>query len=233
MMLLHTPTHLLLFLVLASLAATTSCREEDDGGNVPVPPVVSTLRAEKAGDGTGIVRTLPAGLICDVDCDSGSFDYQDTAEVVVVAEPSRTANFKKLTCTGGGETLTVDVIEAGEDARLTLATLVDGAGVDWGCTADFLQVHTLQVIANQGSGSGVVRGALSSVIGADEPRRMDCPSTETCVAAYFANEVETLTATPAAGSVFAGWEFCGDSDDAVIELTLADDINCRPVFDLQ
>lgn len=226
--------------VVACACVGAACEEEDQPRELPPPPLQSTLTATKAGDGTGIVRTLPAGLICDVECAEDAHVYEDVAEVVVVAEPSRTANFKKLTCTAGDRVLSVDALTTDTDARLTLPTIEDAAGedaaVDWSCVADFLQVQTLQVIANAptNTGSGRVRGALSAVVGADEPKRMDCPSTQTCVAAYFANEVETLTAVADPGSVFAGWQFCADDTAAaVITLTLDDDINCRPTFNLE
>ncbi len=220
-----------LLLVLTALAGC-----DDDGFTPPpvVEPLVSTLTVSKSGDGRGILRTLPAGVICDVDCDTASFDYEDTEAIDVVAELSRNANFGGLVCTSAGDELSIDALDDNGDATLPLPLIVDGVGLDWSCGGTFILVHTLQVVATSGTGSGRVRGSLSSVIGADEPKRIDCASTETCVAAYFDAEEETLTATADQGSVFAGWEFCaGNADTAAIALSMTDDENCRPVFDLQ
>ena len=179
------------------LIAFVGCPDDDFRRPPPPEPVVSTVTLLKDGDGRGSLRALPAGAVCDVDCESSSFAYEDVDALDVVAEPSRNANFRRLRCTAGDEELVTDVPDTpgGDEATLTLPTIVDGVGQDWSCTATFILVHTLQVVATPGTGSGRVRGTLSSVIGADEPRRVDCGSAQTCVAAYFDGEEETLTAT--------------------------------------
>ena len=223
-----------LVLLLGIAAVTIACDEGDVPRPPPDEPVVSTLTVIKAGDGTGILRTLPAGAVCDVDCQTTSFDYEDTAEIEVVAEPSRKANFGGLVCTSGDDERRVEEIGGNDDASLSLPTIVDGVGQEWTCSGTFVLVHTLQIVATPGTGSGRVRGALSSVIGADLPKRVDCGSADTCVAAYFDGEEETLTATADVGSVFVGWEFCaGNADTPTIALVMNDDEDCRPVFDLE
>jgi hypothetical protein len=226
---------------------TSAC---DDDGPPPPPrkrPVVSTLDVAKAGDGRGVVRTLPAGLICDVDCDGGSFDYEDVEALTVVAELGRNANFEELRCQHGDDApLVKDALDeaGGDEATLELPTIVDGEGQDWSCTASFLLVHTVQVLASDGSGAGGVRGALSASVGSDEPRRIDCTTRREgderilegdAIGAYFDGDVETLTATPAPGSVFVDWDTCDvdEPTNPVLVLTVDDDFNCRANFDLE
>lgn len=221
----------------SGLAALSSCREPDHGRDPPPPPVISSLSATKTGDGRGIVRTLPAGLVCDVDCDSATFDYEDVEAITVVAELGRNANFKSLSCQRKGSDevpLTVTILDDNGQATLDLPTIEEGDGVDWDCEANFILVHTLQIIANQGAGTGRVTGTLSKVIGQDEPKRVDCASTDTCTSAYFDGEEEVITATADVGSVFIDWDFCGEADptNPVQTLLMTADENCRPRFDL-
>jgi len=219
---------------LVLVSALLGCPDEDFRAPPPKDPVVSTVTVTKAGDGRGILRSLPAGVVCDVDCETATFDYEDTDTLDVVASPSREANFGGLVCNAGDEEVKVEQIGGTDDATLTLPTIVDGAGKDWACSGTFVLVHTLQVVATPGTGSGRVRGTLSTVIGADEPKRVDCASNQTCVAAYFDGDEETLTATPDAGSVFSRWEFCAsNATTPTITLVMLDDEDCRPVFDLE
>lgn len=224
--------------LVAVVGLVAACEEEH--GPRPQPPVVveSNLAVAKAGDGAGIVRTLPAGLICDTTCPDATFVYENVDEITVVAELGRNANFRELRCeevNGAAEDVVTEVLDdaGGDEATVVLPMIVDDEGLSWSCTADFILVHTMQVIATQGAGTGRVRGSLSSVVGADEPKRMDCASNQTCVAAYFDGEVEVLTATADAGSVFAGWDFCDNGTDPVLTFTMTDDENCRPRFDLE
>jgi hypothetical protein len=218
--------------VFAPLMVSLGC-DEPPPSTLPEPPLQSTVSITKEGDGVGVVRTDPIGLLCDTACESATFVYEETAAVTMIAEEGRNANFKVLHCSADGQpeqrTTTVD---ENDRARLVLPTIVDDVAVDWDCGAEFLLVHTLQVIAAQGGGSGRVTGSLSAVIGADEPKRMDCPSTESCVASYFDGDVETLTATADAGSVFERWVFCNsdDSTNPVATFTMTGDLNCRADF---
>lgn len=220
----------------ATLLAMAGCPEEERRRPPPPNPIESTLNVVKAGDGVGIVRTLPAGLICDVDCDEASFVYEDVDEVTVIAELGRNANLRRVRCEGpeGTDAITIDTVDENDQAIVVLPTIIDDVGATWTCTADFALVHTLQVIQNQGAGTGRVRGSLSRVVGQDEPKRVDCASTATCIAAYFDGEEEVITALPDAGSVFAGWDFCAEDDpqNPVVTLVMTRDENCRPRFDL-
>lgn len=218
--------------VFAPLLVSLGC-DEPPPSTLPDPPLESTVGVIKEGDGEGVVRTDPIGLLCDTACDSATFVYEDTDAVTVIAEAGRNANFKVLHCSAEGQPEQRTTTRDEDDrARLVLPTIVDDVAVDWDCGAEFLRVHTLLVIAGQGGGSGRVTGSLSAVIGADEPKRMDCPSTETCDSSYFAGEVETLTATPDEGSVFEQWVFCNADDrtNPVATFTMTADLNCRADF---
>jgi hypothetical protein len=209
------------------VAALSSCAPEVRPPG-PAPPIASTIAFVKQGDGDGELRTLPAGLVCDVDCSDDAFTFEDTDEVTVVVEPARDAMFAGLSCAPSRDdlpALRVDALDGG-DARVSLATIVDGDGVDWVCTAAFAQVQTLQVLL-PGAGTGRVFGALSAVVGADEPRRVDCPGD--CIGAYRSGETETLTAVADEGSVFVGWRFCGEGT-APLTLVMDRDENCDAVF---
>jgi hypothetical protein len=204
--------------------------------DVPPPPerdepVRATLAVAKQGDGRGVLRSLPAGLACDALCSTAEHIFDDVDEVEVIAEPARDALFRELVCTSGDGSVPderVDTLDAAGEARLVLPTIDGGAAVDWSCTANFVQVHTVFVLLG-GTGSGRVQGALSAVPGASDPRRLDCP--DDCTGAYFVGETETLVATPADGSVFSGWEFCA-SGTAPVTLVVDADVNCRALFDL-
>jgi hypothetical protein len=214
----------------AVTVVVVACQDEDDANPPPPPPVPATVTFAKDGDGTGEMRTLPAGLICDVDCDADSFTFEDVDAVTVVVEPARDALFRDLVCeasTADVPPQRLDALDDGGEARLTLATIDGGVGIDWTCTAHFVQVQTLQVLL-PGAGSGRVTGALSAVAGADEPRRIECPGD--CVGAYFVGETETLTAVADEGSVFVGWRFCANGT-APVTLLMNRDVNCDAVFE--
>jgi hypothetical protein len=216
-------------LLVGVCGALLSCEEEPPPPREP-PPITAVVDVAKDGDGRGSWRSLPAGVLCDVDCDAATHTFADVASVVVVVEPDRDALFRGAECVSGAaatDVISVGTLDDAGEARLTLPTIVDGAGVNWSCTADFAQVQTLQVLV-RGEGTGRIVGALSAAIGADEPRRVDCPGD--CIGAYFAGETETLTAIPAAGSVFNGWRFCGSGSEPVT-LVMDQDRNCDAVFD--
>lgn len=220
----------LVFVGGVAVAGLVACLPEDPPPQPPPDPVQSTIFFSKDGDGTGEMRTLPVGLVCDVDCDDDSFTFEDTDAVTVVVEPARDAMFASLACVPSRDDVQPQRTNtlADGDARLTLATIVDGGGVDWTCKATFQQVQTLQVLL-PGTGSGRVIGALSAVVGADDPRRIDCPGD--CIGAYFYGETETLTAVADEGSIFVGWGFCGEGTEP-LTLVMDHDDNCDAVFEL-
>lgn len=223
----------------AAAVALVGCDDDGRTPELPPPPVVSHLDVVKAGDGDGTVRTLPAGLVCDLTCEDAAFDYEDVDSVTVVAQLGRNANFKKLSCTSEGhDDVVADALDDGsaDEASVVLPTIVDGVGLSWTCEANFVLVHTIQILATD-AGSGTVTGSL-------QPTRIDCAThfeepdvrviTGDTVGAYFDGDVETLTATADAGSVFVEWDTCDnvldDPTNPVQTITVVDDLNCRAIF---
>ena len=137
-------------------------------------------------------------------------------------------------CTSPGEeTITAAVTGSTDDVRLAVPTIVDGVGLDWRCVSEHRQVHTIAIFP-RGTGSGVVVGALSASLTDAALKRIDCG--DGCDGGYFVGDVETLTATADARSVFVRWNRCEDFIDYDTASTITvgvenDDINCEAFFD--
>jgi hypothetical protein len=218
--------------VLLLVAVAVSCDDADGGAGDGPSVITSTISIEKRGDGPATVTTTPNGLVCDIFCESDEDTYEDVESVDVVIEPSRDAQFIRAFCLATGQqTISANVVDGAGRARLTLPTVVDGAGVDWDCVAEHRLVHTLQVIVATGSGTGRVRGTLASSLTDETQKRIDCPGD--CVGGYFVGEVETLEAVADPGSTFVRWNFCSDDVTTSIDVLMDDDQNCEAIFDLQ
>jgi hypothetical protein len=194
-------------------------------------PVRATVALEKRGDGLATVTTSPTGLACDVFCSGAETTFEDVEAVDVLVEPSRDAQFIRAFCLAAGqETVRADALDDTGRARLPLALIVDGAPVDWSCVVEHRQVNTLQVVVATGTGTGRVVGTLPASLTDASIKRIDCP--DECVGGYFVDEVETLTATPDAGSAFVRWNFCSESTSPTIDVVMSSDENCEAIFDL-
>ncbi|MBK9035920.1 MAG: hypothetical protein IPL61_32500 [Myxococcales bacterium] len=134
-----------------------------------------TLTVARAGTGTGTVTSVPAGITCGVDCTEV---YTTGTAVTLAASPAAGSTFAGWS--GGGCTGTGTCV-----VTLAAATTV---------TATFtLTQHTL-VVAKAGTGAGTVTSSPAGIsCGAD------------CTEVYNFGTTVVLTATPAAGSTFAGW----------------------------
>lgn len=224
----HSATALL---TMTALAALPACPLVCPGGPNPEadagPPGV-TLTVQKTGDGTGSYRSDPDGIDCDGACDSQSITVAPGTAMSVRVEPSRDANLIDALCgvtfpdrTTAQRALVDDTIEAvlADDPAETIVT----------CSAEFRQVHTLQVLFS-GTGSGTITGTLTNQGGGGGTPRIDCPPD--CVGAYFVGEIDTLTPTPDPGSVFVEWKVdCAGTGP--VELIMTEDKNCEAQFDLQ
>lgn len=225
---------LLLVSITTTMITTTACFEPP---NVIDPPdvVTSTVSIEKRSDGRAEISSQPPGLRCDADCVDSEAVYEDVASVDVVIDAFPGAQLIRAFCTSPGQE-TIDAAVGGgvDDIRLTVPTIVDGIGLDWRCVSEHRQVHTIAIFP-RGTGSGVVVGSLPASLTDDSIKRVDCG--DECDGGYFVGDVETLTATADAGSVFVRWNRCDDllDDDSAptITLTIADDdINCEAFFEL-
>lgn len=134
-----------------------------------------TLSVAKAGTGSGPVTSNLGGMNCGSEC-SAAFDIG--TKVTLTATPNVGSTFAGWSgaCTGSASTCTVTM-----DAAKTV-------------TATFNYFGPRLSVAKAGTGSGPVTS---------EPPGIACGST--CAAAYVTGTNVTLTATPNANSVFAGW----------------------------
>ena len=150
------------------------------------------LTVRKSGSGRGTVTSSPSGIDCGSDC---AEDYDEGAVVTLSAVASAGSTFdgwSRAGCSGTG-----DCVVRMSTARTVTATF----------TANVV-THTLTVTTS-GTGSGRVTSSPSGI---------DCGSD--CAAAFEEGAMVTLTAAPAAGSVFTGWGGGGCSGTGQCEVTL-------------
>ncbi len=141
------------------------------------PPSQYTLTVAKNGTGSGTVTSSPAGINCGSDC---SEVYSENTVVNLTASAAAGSTFAGWSgdCSGTG-TCTVTM------------------GGTKNVTATFDQVPTTQfqlTVTKNGAGTGTVTS---------NPAGINCGSD--CSELYDENTSVTLTATPGAGSTFAGW----------------------------
>jgi Divergent InlB B-repeat domain len=129
----------------------------------------------RGGSGTGAVSSAPAGIDCGGTC-SATFD--PGAAVTLTATPEPGSRFDRWSgaCAGSGP-------------ACTFTTTVGTDGVN----ATFVKLATLTV-TRTGRGKGKVTDATGKI---------DCGVT--CTGTFDDGATATLRATPARGSLFAGW----------------------------
>ena len=163
----------------------------------------SALTITKLGTGSGTVTSSPAGIDCGVDC---SEPYNSGTVVTLTATPAIGSVFAAWSgdpdCTDGIITM---------DTNKT-------------CTATF-NLSTVQQFAltvnKQGTGSGTVTSS---------PAGINCGTD--CTEVYNSGTSVTLTATPDAGSVFAGWTgACTGTGNCAITMDAAKTVTAT--FNLQ
>jgi uncharacterized protein (DUF2141 family) len=144
--------------------------------------LVPTLTVLKSGTGSGTVTSSPAGIDCGSDCSEA---YNQGTGVTLSATASAGSTFAGWSgsCSGIGNcTVTMD---SNKTATATFNLLPQ-------------QQYTL-ALSKLGTGSGTVTSS---------PGGINCGSD--CSEAYNQGTGVTLSATPAAGSTFAGWRgACG------------------------
>ena len=142
-------------------------------------PVRRALSVTLLGSGAGVVSSDPTAIECGVLC---ADDFEDGTSVTLTASAAEGSSFAGWggACTGSAATCTVSMTEA----RIVTATF------DSVLTApQRLDVTVL------GSGSGTVTSS---------PAGIDCGPT--CSAQFEQGASVTLTASPAFGSDFTGWD---------------------------
>ncbi|GAA1934834.1 hypothetical protein GCM10009815_31860 [Nocardioides marmoribigeumensis] len=158
------------------------------------------LTVAKAGTGTGGVTSSPAGIDCGSTCASS---FASGTQVTLTATPTAGSVFAGWSgggCTGTG-TCVVTVTSS-----LTV-------------TATFTNNQPVLSVTRSGSGSGTVTS---------NPAGIDCGST--CSAAYADGTSVTLSATPAAGSRFAGWSGGGCSGTGTCVVTVGPGVTVTATF---
>lgn len=146
-------------------------------GTVPFDGRSYPLTVTRSGPGTGTVTSEPAGIACPGDC---AETVGSGTTVVLTATAAYGSNFAGWSgaCSGKAPTCTVLA-----DAAKSVGAAFEG----------FTPLYALSV-AKAGPGSGTITSSPSGIA---------CGAA--CTARYQANVPVTLTATPAAGSVLAGW----------------------------
>ncbi len=134
-----------------------------------------SLEVVKSGNGNGTVTSDPTGISCGDDC---SETYLPGTSVA-------------LSATAGGDSIFKGWSGGGCSDANPCSVVVNGATM---VTADFELRKYILTVTKAGAGAGTV---IST------PAGIDCDPT--CTGTYDAGTVVTLTASPAAGSLFAGW----------------------------
>lgn len=163
-----------------------------------VPVTVQTFTLTVAKSGTGSGTVTGLGINCGSDC---SETYTSDTIVALSAMPASGSVFAGWSGTG-----------------CSTGTVTMSA--DRTCTATFnlepVSMYTLTV-AKAGAGSGTVSSS---------PAGINCGGT--CSANFNSGTVVALTATPASGSVFAGWSGTGCFTGTV---TMNSSMSCTATFD--
>jgi sugar lactone lactonase YvrE len=170
---------------------------------LPDGPVV--LSVTKSGSGDGTIVSTPAGISCGADC---SEPYPVSTVVVLTVTPVSGTVFTGWSgggCTGTG---------------ICVVTLVDATTVNAGFLTEGPPTARLSV-AKLGTGDGTVTSA---------PAGISCGSD--CSQTYVLPVVVTLTASPAAGSVFEGWTGAGCSGTSTCVAVLTADVTVTARFSL-
>jgi hypothetical protein len=147
--------------------------------DIQINPVTYPLTVTLAGSGSGSVAGT--GIDCPGDC-SHDFLLNSTVTLSAYAGPLSVFTGWSGACSGSGSTCQVTMSQA---RNVTASFGADVPIVDQ-------TIAPRLTVELAGAGSGSVSG-----------QGIDCPGT--CTQAYKVVLDVTLTATPAAGSVFAGW----------------------------
>ena len=161
-------------------------------------PAPVTVTVVRTGLGNGSVTSSPAGIACGMTC-SASFPSSST--VVLTETPTGGAVFVGWSGGGCSGTGTCTLTP-------TSATTV---------TATFAPATVGLTVTVTGAGTGTVTSS---------PAGLTCSTV--CTASFAAGTSVTLTATPAAGSVFAGWSSgCSGTGACTVVLDQARGVTAR------
>jgi hypothetical protein len=162
----------------ATVTSDLDLNAANDSASVTVGPAgggTPTLSVSRAGTGSGIVTSSPAGIDCGADC----------------AELYPTGTIVNLTATPGGGSTFTGWSGACSGSGACQVTMNAPTSV----TATFTTIGTQTLtVATAGTGTGSVNSTLAGI---------NCPGD--CSEPYATGTVVNLTASPSGGSTFAGW----------------------------
>jgi Divergent InlB B-repeat domain len=152
-----------------------------------------TLTVTPGGNGTGTIVSTPSGINCGATC-AVAFDY-NTPVTLTPASAGPGSQFASWggDCTGSGTCV----------VTMTAARNV---------TANFTLMSETLTVTKNGTGTGAVTSS---------PAGINCGAT--CVAGFNYGTAVTLTATPVANTIFAGWSGggCGGVGTCVVNMIAA------------
>ena len=143
--------------------------------NFTAPPNTFTLTVTPAGAGVGTVTSSPAGINCGATCSSPFVSGTSVTLTATAPTGSTFGGWSGSGCSGTG-------------------TCVVAMTQNRAVTATFNAVPSTLTVTKAGGGTGTVTS---------NPAGINCGNT--CSAPFPTGSSVTLTATPSAGSVFAGW----------------------------
>jgi hypothetical protein len=170
-----------------------------DCKRTPYDPCGIELTVDRAGSGSGSVKSNPDGIDCPSTC-SNTFEYNGSgAQITLTASPASGSTFEGWSGGGcSGTSPCAQIFGSNTTVTATFSSAGSSKGDAVNCELDPLECEDLLVIIKQGEGSGTVTSS---------PAGIDCGSA--CQYKFNPDERVTLTAEAAPGSTFEGWS--GDS----------------------
>jgi hypothetical protein len=164
------------------------------------------LTVERKGSGSGTITSSPAGISCGATCTA---EFLETEVVTLMATPAAGSEFTGWT---GCEAV------SGTECEVTMSE-------DRKVVAEFSEATKPKfklTVKKTGTGSGTVTSS---------PAGIECGST--CTAEFEEGKEVTLSASPATGSIFAGWSGSGCSGTGTCKVTMSTAKEVTATFTLE
>lgn len=149
------------------------------------PSGTATLTVTKAGTGTGTVTSNVGGINCGPTCNSASGTFAIGTQVILTASPAAGSTFAGWSGGGCSGTAPCTVTVTG---NVTVTATFNAVA----------PTTATLTVTKAGTGTGTVTSS---------PPGINCGND--CSNSYTIGTIVTLTASPAAGSVFVGWSVGG------------------------